>query len=192
MKKTIDRIRPLLPYLARYKGGLGAGFLFITLASVLGLIGPKILGWAIDAIRVADSRSELFPFILLLIAIESVAVIFIYYQRIFILGISRKIDFDLRNDLFTHLLKLPFSYYHKQKTGDIMARATNDMEAVRTFIGPGLWNGFELIIMMAVALPIMFSISPHLTFYSLIPMATLPLITLKISPLLPVRFTAVH
>lgn len=192
MKKSIDRIRPLFPYLARYKGELGAGFLFITLASVLGLMGPKILGWAIDAIRVADSRSELLHYILLLLAIESAAVIFIYYQRIFILGTSRKIEFDLRNDLFTHLLKLPFSYFNRQKTGDIMARASNDMEAVRTFIGPGLWNGFELVIMIAVALPIMFSISPHLTFYSLIPMATLPIITLKVSPMLHGRFTAVQ
>jgi len=124
--------------------------------------------------------------------VEGAAAIFIYYQRILLLGTSRKIDFDLRNDFFKHLLRLPFSFYNRRKTGDIMALATNDLEAVRMFIGPGLWNGIELVIMIAIALPIMFSISPRLTLYSLLPMAITPIIVMRISPLLHNRFTAVQ
>ncbi len=73
-----------------------------------------------------------------------------------------------------------------------MARATNDLEAVRMFIGPGLWNGVELVIILVIALPIMFTISPRLTLYSLLPMAVTPLIVMRISPLLHNRFTAVQ
>lgn len=188
----IERLKPLFPYLARYKVALGAGFFFVLLSSVLGLAGPRIFGWAIDAIRDASESHELLPYILLLLAIEAAAAIFIYYQRILLLGTSRKIDFDLRNDFFDHLLSLPFSFYNRQKTGDIMARATNDLEAVRMFIGPGLWNGVELVIMMVIALPIMFSISPRLTLYSLLPMIITPIIVMRVSPLLHNRFTAVQ
>ncbi|MFC1627943.1 ABC transporter ATP-binding protein [Gemmatimonadota bacterium] len=171
---------------------LGAGFFFVLLSSILGLAGPRIFGWAIDAISVTDDRHELLPYIVLLLAVEGAAAIFIYYQRILLLGTSRKIDFDLRNDFFRHLLVLPFSFYNRQKTGDIMARATNDLEAVRMFIGPGLWNGVELMIILVIALPIMFTISPRLTLYSLLPMAITPLIVMRISPLLHNRFTAVQ
>ena len=188
----VNRIKPLIPYLARYRGVLGAGFLFVILGSILGLMGPRILGWAIDAIRGAGSRSVLLPYVLLLLSIEAAAAIFIYYQRTLLLGTSRKIDFDLRNDLFAHLLSLPFSFFNRQKTGDIMARATNDMEAVRMFVGPGLWNGVELVVMVAVALPIMFTISPLLTLYSLLPMTVLPILVLVVSPMLHGRFTAVQ
>ncbi len=162
------------------------------LGSLLGLIGPRILGWAVDALRSAGDRREMGAYILLLLSVEAAAAIFIYYQRILLIGTSRKIDFDLRNDLFGHLLTLPFSFFNRQKTGDLMARATNDMEAVRMFIGPGLWNGVELIVLTSVALPIMVSISPTLTLFSFLPMAALPLITVKVGPLLHGRFTAVQ
>jgi len=186
------RLKPLIPYLARYKVALGAGFFFVLLSSVLGLAGPRIFGWAIDAIGDTGDRHELLPYVVLLLAVEGTAAIFIYYQRILLLGTSRKIDFDLRNDFFSHLLLMPFSFYNRQKTGDIMARATNDLEAVRMFIGPGLWNGVELVIILVIALPIMFTISPRLTLYSLLPMAITPLIVMRISPLLHNRFTAVQ
>jgi len=171
---------------------LGAGFFFVLLSSILGLAGPRIFGWAIDSISSAGERHDLLPYILLLLSVECAAAIFIYYQRILLLGTSRKIDFDLRNDFFNHLLRLPFSFYNRRKTGDIMALATNDLEAVRMFIGPGLWNGVELVIMIVIALPIMFSISPRLTLFSLLPMAITPIIVMRISPLLHNRFTTVQ
>lgn len=161
-------------------------------SNVLALIGPRVIGWAIDAVRTAGSRSDLAPYAILLITAELAAAVFLYFQRMTLIVASRRIEYDLRNDLFRHLLRLPFSYYNRQKTGDIMARATNDMEAVRAILGPGIMNAVNTVIVAAVALPIMLTISVPLTLWSLLPLAGLPLITKWLGPLLHERFQAVQ
>lgn len=162
------------------------------MSNLLALVGPRVLGWAVDAIRAADGRRELLSFVLVLLSVEAAAAIFLYYQRMTLIVTSRRMEFDLRNDLFAHLLRLPFSYYNRQKTGDIMARATNDMEAVRAVLGPGIMNAVNTVVVAAVAIPIMVWISPSLTLYSLLPMLLLPVIVKWLGPLLHERFTSVQ
>lgn len=159
---------------------------------MLALVGPRVLGWAVDAIRAAESRRDLISYVLVLLSVEAAAAIFLYYQRMTLIATSRRIEFDLRNDLFGHLLKLPFSFYNRQKTGDIMARATNDMDAVRSILGPGIMNAVNTVVVTAVAIPVMIWISPTLTLYSLLPMVLLPVIVKRLGPLLHERFTAVQ
>jgi ATP-binding cassette subfamily B protein len=187
-----NRLKPLFPYLARYRRALVAGFLFVCLGNILGLVAPRVLGFAIDVLRTAEARSEVIPYIMLLLGVALASAFFLYHQRMTLIVTSRRIEFDLRNDLFQHLLRLPFSYYNQQKTGDIMARATNDMEAVRAILGPGIMNAVNTVVVALVALPIMIWISPSLTFYSLLPLAALPFIVKWLGPRLHSRFQAVQ
>ena len=149
-----------------------------------------MLGWAVDALSDADSRADLIPYVLLLLAVELIAAVFLYHQRMTLIVASRDIEFDLRNDLFAHLLRLPFSYYNRQKTGDIMARATNDMEAVRSILGPGIMNAVNTVVVALVAVPIMLTINVTLTLWALLPLVLLPGLVKWLGPLLHVRFQA--
>jgi len=94
-----------------------------------------------------------------------------------VIGISREIEFDLRNDLFQHLESLSYSYYQRTRTGDIMARATNDLNAVRMLLGPAIMYSANTIVFTAGALAFMLSISPRLTFYAFLP---LPLVSITV------------
>ena len=93
-----------------------------------------------------------------------------------IIWMSRKIEFDLRNDFFSHLLKLDPTFYHKARTGDIMARATNDVEAVRMMIGPGIMHIGNAIVVTIIAVSFMLYLSPKLTLYSLLPLPVLSIV----------------
>src|SRR5574341_1753542 len=94
-----------------------------------------------------------------------------------VIGISRHIEFDLRNDLFAHLQRLPLAYYQRTRTGEIMSRATNDLSAVRMMLGPGLMYLVNTAVVALVALGFMVAISPRLTLYSLLP---LPLVSFSV------------
>ena len=103
--------------------------------------------------------------------------IFQFLTRWIVIGISREIEFDLRNDLFRHLESLSYSYYQRTRTGDIMARATNDLNAVRMLLGPAIMYSANTIVFTAGALAFMLSISPKLTLYAFLP---LPLVSIVV------------
>src|SRR5947208_6715323 len=107
---------------------------------------------------------------LLLLAVAVTKGIFQYLTRWIVIGVSREIEFDLRNDLFQHLEGLSHSYYQRTRTGDIMARATNDLNAVRMLLGPAIMYSANTIVFMAGALGFMYSISPKLTLYTFLPL----------------------
>src|SRR5438046_6355619 len=103
-------------------------------------------------------------------AVAGVKSIFQFLTRWVVIGISREIEFDLRNDLFQHLEKLSYSYYQRTRTGDVMARATNDLNAVRMLLGPAIMYTANTIVFTAGALAFMLSISPKLTIYAFLPL----------------------
>ena len=103
--------------------------------------------------------------------------IFQFLTRWIVIGVSREIEFDLRNDLFRHLEGLSYSYYQRTRTGDIMARATNDLNAVRMLLGPAIMYSANTIVFTAGALAFMLSISPKLTLYAFLP---LPIVSITI------------
>ena len=114
---------------------------------------------------------------LLLLAVACAKGIFQFLTRWILIGISREIEFDLRNDLFRHLESLSYSYYQRTRTGDIMARATNDLNAVRMLLGPAIMYSANTIVFTAGALAFMLSISPRLTLYAFLP---LPIVSITI------------
>ena len=163
-------LRPLLPYLKRYRWGYVAGTLCVFLTNGIWILFPLVLGKAADDLHAGVTRHKLLLYAGWLLAIAVTKGTFQFLTRWIVIGVSRDIEFDLRNDLFARLEGLSYSYYQRNRTGDIMARATNDLSAVRNLLGPAIMYTANTIVLMAGALAFMVSISPRLTFYTFLPL----------------------
>ncbi len=163
-------LRPLVPYLKRYRGGLVWGGLCVLFNNGIWILFPQVLRRAVNDLHAGPTRQKLLTYSLLVIAIALAKGIFQFLTRWVVIGISRDIEFDLRNDLFAHLERLSYSYYQRNRTGDIMARATNDLNAVRMLLGPAIMYSANTIVFTAGALGFMLAISPQLTLYAFLPL----------------------
>jgi len=164
------RLRPLVPYLKRYRGGLLLGGLCVLFNNGIWILFPQVLRRAINDLNSGVSRQKLLTYSLIIVAIALAKGLFQFLTRWVLIGISRDIEFDLRNDLFAHLERLSYSYYQRNRTGDIMARATNDLNAVRMLLGPAIMYSANTIVFTAGALGFMLAISPKLTLYAFLPL----------------------
>jgi ATP-binding cassette subfamily B multidrug efflux pump len=169
-------LRPLLPYLKRYRWSYAAGTVCVFLTNGIWILFPLVIGHAADDLREGVTRHKLLFYAGLLLAIAAFKGIFQFLTRWIVIGISREIEFDLRNDLFKHLERLSFSYYQRNRTGDIMARATNDLNAVRMLLGPAIMYSANTMVYTAGALAFMISISPRLTFYTFLPLPVVSIV----------------
>jgi ATP-binding cassette subfamily B protein len=142
----------------------------VVLANLIALSQPQVLRIAVDDLYRGVTAAKLGRYAVWFFGIALGAGLFRYFMRKIVISISRHIEFDLRNDLFAHLQKLPVSYYHAHRTGELMARATNDLSAVRMLLGPAIMYLVNTILGMALALVFMINISPRLTLFALIPM----------------------
>ena len=172
----LKSLRPLLPYLKKYRKGYVLGFLSVLLTNGIWVFFPRVLGHAMDALKVGVAHGELVRYALLLVAIAAAKGTFQFLTRWVVIGISRDIEFDLRNDIFAHLETLSYSYYQRTRTGDIMARATNDLNAVRMLLGPAIMYSANTTVLTLGSLAFMFSISPRLTAYAFLPLPVVSVI----------------
>jgi ATP-binding cassette subfamily B protein len=164
------RLRPLLPYLSRYRGGLALGTVCVLLTQGIAVQAPRVIQRLIDGLARGTSRQTLATYAALFVGIYMVKGIFQFLTRWVVIGISRDIEFDLRNDLFAHLELLSHSYYQRNRTGDIMARATNDLNAVRNLLGPAVMYSANTIAITVFALFYMVRLSPKLTLFAFLPL----------------------
>jgi ATP-binding cassette subfamily B multidrug efflux pump len=169
-------LRPLLPYLKKYRRGYVVGTLCVFLNNGIWILFPQIIRRAVDDLHLGVTRQKLLTYSLLLIAVALTKGIFQFLTRWVVIGISREIEFDLRNDLFRHLESLSYSYYQRTRTGDIMARATNDLNAVRMLLGPAIMYSANTIVFTAGALAFMLAISPKLTLYAFLPLPVVSIV----------------
>ena len=167
---VLQRLRPLAPYLKRYRGGLVWGGFCVLFNNGIWILFPQVLRRAINDLHSGVTRHKLLTYSLLIIAIALIKGIFQFLTRWVVIGISRDIEFDLRNDLFAHLERLSYSYYQRNRTGDIMARATNDLNAVRMLLGPAIMYSANTLVFTAGALAFMLAISPKLTLFAFLPL----------------------
>ncbi len=163
-------LRPLVPYLKRYRRGLIWGALCVLFTNVIAVQFPQVLRHATNDLHSGVTTQKLLKYALAVIAVFVAKGIFQFLTRWIVIGISRDIEFDLRNDLFAHLERLSYSYYQRNRTGDIMARATNDLNAVRNLLGPAIMYSANTIVFTALAVSYMFKISPKLTMYAFLPL----------------------
>jgi ATP-binding cassette subfamily B multidrug efflux pump len=166
----LKSLRPLLPYVKRYRWGYLAGTLCVFLTQGIWILFPLVIGRAADDLHGDVTRHKLLVYAGLLLAIAVTKGVFQFLTRWIVIGVSRDIEFDLRNDLFARLEVLSYSYYQRHRTGDIMARATNDLNAVRLLLGPAIMYSANTLVYTAGALAFMISISPRLTFYTFLPL----------------------
>jgi ATP-binding cassette subfamily B protein len=165
-----ERLRPLIPYLKRHRLGLLLGGLCVLFNNGVWVLFPQVIRRAINDLNSGVTRQKLLTYSLLIVAIALFKGIFQFLTRFVVIGISRDIEFDLRNDLFAHLERLSYSYYQRNRTGDIMARATNDLNAVRMLLGPAIMYSANTFVFTAGALAFMLAISPKLTIIAFLPL----------------------
>ena len=169
----------IYPYLFRYRYRFAVGAVFLVLTTAINLIAPWVLKLAIDhltphmgltGIDAVPNGPALGFYAGSLVGIAIGGGLCRFFMRRIIIGASREIERDLRNDFFSHLQRLPLVYFQANRTGDLMSRATNDLAAVRMMVGPAIMYSATTMITFVVALGLMLSISPSLTLYALIPL----------------------
>ena len=172
----LKHLRLLWPYLRNYRGTLLLGAISVLLTNGIWVLFPQVIRRAMDVLKRMDSRDvgatrhELLICCLLMLAIAFSKGIFQFLTRWLVIGVSRDIEYDLRNDIFRHLESLSLSYYQKNRTGDIMARATNDLNAVRMLLGPAIMYSANTVVFTIAALIFMWRTSPTLTMYAFVPL----------------------
>ena len=173
-------LRPLFPYLRRYRRDFIWGGLVAVLANAFWIFFPQVIRIAIDDLNHGVTRQKIFRYAWLLVGISAGKGVFLFLTRWIIIGISREIEFDLRNDLFRHLERQPAAYFQQHRTGDIMARMTNDLNAVRMLLGPAIMYSANTVLFSIGALYFLLRISPRLTLVALVP---LPLASILVQAL---------
>ncbi len=162
-------------YLWRYRWMLALGFLCLVLKDVAQAAQPLMIRAVVDALG-PRGATRFVQYALWLVALSLVQSLFQFCMRVILIGVSRDIEYDLRNDLFRHLVELSPDYYGRTRTGDIMARATNDLSAVRMMLGPGLMYWFETSLTFLLAIAIMLRADWRLTIYAVLPAPAITLV----------------
>jgi ATP-binding cassette, subfamily B, multidrug efflux pump len=167
----------LLRYVSKYRRDFLLGLACAVVNKLVALAGPLVLSYAVDDLQRAVTRAKLFGYGTLLLAIGLLSGAFLFLSRRILIGASRHIEYDMRNDFFAHLETLPLSYFQTHRTGDLMSRATNDLNAVRMMIGPSIMYSANTILVFFVALAVMVKIDARLTLISLLP---LPFVSISV------------
>ena len=164
------KLQPLFPYMRRYWRGYLLGCLCTVLANAIWVQFPRVIGVASDDLAKGVTWHKILAYAGLILAVTLVHGVLLFYMRWIIIGISRDIEFDLRNDLFSNLERQSANFYHTHRTGDIMARTTNDLNAVRMLLGPAIMYTANTVLFFAGSLYFLLRISPFLTLTALAPM----------------------
>ena len=172
-EKRRAALKVIFRYLGRYRGQMALGALSLVAADLLVLANPWILKTTIDALSRGITKRELVTYAGLLIAVSAVGGTFRFFMRRIMIGVSRRIEVDMRADFFGHLQTLSPAFYHRHRTGELMALATNDLNAVRTLVGPAVMYSMNTIVIGSLSITLMAILSWKLTIAALMPMVVL-------------------
>jgi ATP-binding cassette subfamily B multidrug efflux pump len=163
-------LRPLFPYLAKYKKGYVIGFSALILTQVVGVTVPLVIKETFDALTIGVTAQKLAFLAILLLVIALAKAVFQFWMRWILIGISRDVEYDLRNDLFKHLMRQDAHYYNEHRTGDLMAKLTNDLNAVRNIVGPGIMYSANTVVTGIATIALMAHLDLNLTLLALAPL----------------------
>ncbi len=189
---TLGKLQPLAPYLRRYQTAFWQGGLSVLLYNLSKIAIPVIIGRAVDDMEHHGAAGIILRSVWQLLGVAAVAAVCLYASRWILIGASREIEYDLRNDLFRNLERQALSYYHAQRTGDIMARMTNDLNAVRQLLGPAIMYSANTVVYTAAAIPLMLRISPQLTMWAFLPLPVASVLVQYVGRKIHTRFERIQ
>ena len=174
----LSQLRTLFPYLIRYRWRYGAGFAALVLKNATAAAIPLVIRSTIDYLAESFTMQALFQLAGLLLSLALIKGVFQHWMRWILIGISRDIEYDMNNDLFGHLMRLSQRFFNSYRTGDLMSRATNDMNAVRLLLGQGIMYTADVLLTFVVVLAVMSSTDWRLTCFVFLP---IPLVSFTVS-----------
>jgi ATP-binding cassette subfamily B protein len=173
----VEDLKKFALYFRKYKAQLTLGIACIFASVTAGLFIPLIVGQAVDANWTEISWSKLTISAGKVLAASLISGLFLFAQRRILIGMSRNVEYDMRKDFYQHLVDQPLSFFHEHRTGDLMARATNDLSAVRQLAGPMIMYTLQTVFVVVLVLPLMFMLNWWLT---LLLFVTMPLVSLTV------------
>jgi ATP-binding cassette subfamily B protein len=188
----MNELRKFARYFMPYKWHVALGVLFILFSMSFGLLIPYLVGRAIDDLSGEVTPNKIIFYPLVILGVSLTSGIFLFFQRRLLINASRHIEYDMRRDFYAALAVQPLEFFQNNRVGDLMARATNDLSAIRQIVGPMILYSFQAIFALCISLPIMLNISVKLTLLLLIPM---PLVSLTVKYLggqIHVRFEKIQ
>lgn len=192
LRRPVRALKRLIPFLRPYRGTMAAGLACVLVSSALGSVNPWLLQRAIDAMHPGGSMRTAWQVGLAMVGVSLVAGAFRFGMRELLNALSRRVEYDLRNALFRHLLSLDAEYFGRTRTGELMARLTNDLSAVRMAAGPAIMYLVSTAVGGLFALGFMLAISPGLTALALLPMLPLPWVMVRLGRRIHDRFEEVQ
>ncbi|MDE3095239.1 MAG: ABC transporter ATP-binding protein [Chloroflexota bacterium] len=182
----------LLPYVLRYRFRMSVGLLALAVASAASITAPYILGLAVDAIRRHRPWHELVLFAGLTVGVQAIDSALRFVTRHWVSGSSRRIEYDLRADVYAHIQSLDQKFFHDNQTGDLMARVSNDITTVREILGPGLMDLFRSLLLFVYGLAVMVWIDWKLGLVAAIPLPVITLVFVWVGQVVEKRYHAVQ
>lgn len=184
--------RTLRPSFTRQGRALVLGIFTILLTNLFTFVGPWVAKLAIDGLQARLTAAALLRYCLLIIGAALLQGIFRYWSRLLVIGVSREVEFDLRNIVFARLIGQTPEFFQHYRTGDLMSRATSDIESVRMVIGPGIMQLANTLFTFVIAIAMMLTLDPVLTLWSLVPMPAIALVMYLSAQLYHRRFLDVQ
>ena len=189
----MKELRAVLPFVQPYRRGMALGLLLVVASNLGSVLSPLLLGLAIDAMEAPGAPlGRIAVYAGLIVAATAVGGVARFGMRQLLNGISRRVETDLRDAFFAHLARLDAGFYAATRTGDLMSRATNDTQAVRMAIGPGIMYLVNTVVSTALSLAFMMRYSVPLTLVALIPMVALPVVMRYFGGLIHQRFSQIQ
>ena len=182
----------LWPYIFRYRARMSLGLLALAAASGASIMAPYVLGRAIDSLREGPTTQKLLFFAGLTVGIQAIDSSLRFVTRVFVSGSSRKMEYDLRNDVYAHIQSLDQKFFQDNQTGDLMARVSNDVTTVREMLGPGLMDGFRSVLLFFAGLIIMLTIDIRLALLATLPLPFITLLFVWVGAVIEKRFLSVQ
>ncbi|MDQ3748379.1 MAG: ABC transporter ATP-binding protein/permease [Acidobacteriota bacterium] len=173
----MEELKKFARYFKPYKYHVVFGILFILVSMAFGLLVPYLVGQAIDDLSQDVTWEKIVYYPLVILSVNLMSGIFLFWQRRLLINASRDIEYDMRRDFYAALVNQPLEYFQNNRVGDLMARATNDLSAVRQIVGPMILYSFQAIFALAIVLPILLKINVKLTLFLFV---TMPLVSLTV------------
>lgn len=188
----MHNLKKLKKYFLRYRKKLLFGIIFTLLSNAFAVYAPIVVKNAINDLQISINYEKLIFYALLIVGTTLISGIFRFLIRQTIIVVSREIEYDLRQDFWSHIQFLPLRFFQNNSTGNIMAHATNDINAVRNFLGPAIMYSTDTLSVFIMVIAIMFSINAQVTFYTLIPLPFLSILVYYVGKKVHERFTLIQ